>query len=230
MAHPRPRIAPGALSIVLASVLVLGVATPEIVHAQAPAAPATPPSTDPRVGDIAGAASAEQMESYIRTLADFGTRNTFSDTLSTTRGIGAARRWIHDEYQRISAACGGCLEVSYQRTLLTAEGNPRITEDVEIVNVIAILRGTEHPDRYVIMSGDIDSRASGGFDGETDAPGANDNASGMAGAIEAARILTQYRFPSSIVFAGLSGEEQGLWGGQHMAAMAREEGWRSTPC
>src|SRR5690606_20239420 len=143
----------------------------------------------------------------IRTLAGFGTRNTLSDTVSTTRGIGAARRWIFDELNRVSEACGGCLEVSYHRTMQPAEG--RITRDVEIVNVVAILRGTEHPNRYVLMTGDIDSRASDGSDGETDAPGANDNASGMAGVIEAARILSQYRFPSSIAFVGLSGEEQG---------------------
>ena len=94
-----------------------------------------------------------------------------------------------------------------------------------MVNVLAVQRGTRYPDRFVIMSGDIDSRASNGSDGETDAPGANDNASGMAGAIEAARILSQYEFPTSIIYTGLSGEEQGLWGGQHMASVAVEEGW-----
>lgn len=185
-----------------------------------------PPQVDPRLYEIAEAASAERVEADIRTLANFGTRNTFSDTLSATRGIGAARRWIKAEYDAISVACGGCLEVSYQRTLLRAADHARIPEDVEIVNVIAVLRGTEHPHRYVMMSGDIDSRASDGSDGVSDAPGANDNASGMAGTLEAARILTQYRFPTSIVFAGLSGEEQGLFGGQHLAQLAREEGWQ----
>jgi len=95
----------------------------------------------------------------------------------------------------------------------------------QVVNVIAIQRGTTHPNRYIIMSGDIDSRASNGSDGESDAPGANDNASGMAGAIEAARILSKHKFGSSIVYAGLSGEEQGLWGGQHTAKLAKEKGW-----
>ena len=194
---------------------------PAGITGQTVAAP--PPELDPRLYDIAEAASAVRLETDIRMLADFGTRNTLSDTLSTTRGIGAARRWIKDEFDRISAACGGCLEVFYHRTFMEAEG--RITEDVEIVNVIAVLRGTEHPNRYIIMSGDIDSRASGGSDGVTDAPGANDNASGMAGTIEAARILSQYSFPTSVAFIGLSGEEQGLWGGQHLAATAREEGW-----
>jgi hypothetical protein len=93
------------------------------------------------------------------------------------------------------------------------------------VNVLAIQRGTADPNRYVVMSGDIDSRASDALDGESDAPGANDNASGMAGAIEAARVLSQYEFPGTIIYAGLSGEEQGLFGGQIMAEIAREEGW-----
>ncbi|MEM7396185.1 MAG: M28 family metallopeptidase, partial [Verrucomicrobiota bacterium] len=144
---------------------------------------------------------------------------------SDTRGIGAARRWIKAEYDKISVDCGGCLEVFYQRTLVPAEGNIRRPEDTWVVNVIAIQRGTVHPNRYVIMAGDIDSRASNSIDAVIDAPGANDNASGMAGAIEAARILTKYSFPSSIVYTGLSGEEQGLFGGQHMAKMAKEEGW-----
>jgi len=183
------------------------------------------PQIDPRIYEIAKAPSPERIEADIRKLAGFGTRNTLSDTTSETRGIGAARRWIKSEFDKISAACGGCLEVSYQYAL--AEGNERrrIKEDTWIVNVIAIQRGTVHPNRYVIMSGDIDSRASSSTDATTDAPGANDNASGMAGAIEAARVLTQYEFPSSIVYAGLSGEEQGLYGGRFMAEMAKEEGW-----
>ncbi|HSG46955.1 MAG TPA: M28 family metallopeptidase, partial [Longimicrobiales bacterium] len=188
-----------------------------------------PPSVDPRIYDIVAAASPERVESDIRTLVSFGTRNTLSDTLSDTRGIGAARRWIKAEFDRISADCGGCLEVFYQRSLV--EGNPqgRIQEDTWVVNVVAILRGTTEPSRYVIMTGDIDSRASDGSDGEVDAPGANDNASGMAGALEAARLLTKAGpFSASVVFAGLSGEEQGLWGGAHMAQLAREEGWEIT--
>lgn len=184
-----------------------------------------PPATDHRLYDIVDAASPDRVEADIRQLAGYGTRNTMSDTTSDTRGIGAARRWIKAEYDKISAACGGCLEVFYQRTLVPAEGNSRIPEDTWVVNVIAIQRGTQHPNRYIIMSGDIDSRASSGTDATIDAPGANDNASGMAGAIEAARILTHYTFSNSVVYAGLSGEEQGLYGGQHMAQMAKDEGW-----
>ena len=185
------------------------------------------PATDPRILAIIDATSAERVEADIRTLANFGTRNTLSDTLSDTRGIGAARRWIKAQFDAISADCGGCLEVSYQHMFVEGDPSTRIPVDTWVVNVVAILRGTTEPNRYVIMSGDIDSRASNGSDGEVDAPGANDNASGMAGTIEAARILSKAGpFSSSIVFAGLSGEEQGLYGGQHMAEVARAEGWQ----
>ena len=184
-----------------------------------------PPSVDPRIYDIVAASSPDRVEADIRMLAGFGTRNTFSDTLSDSRGIGAARRWIKSEFDRISASCGGCYEVIYHRSLISAEDSPRIPEDVWVVNVLAIKRGTVNPDTYVIMAGDIDSRASNGSDGETDAPGANDNASGMAGAIEAARILAPYEFGNSVVLMGLSGEEQGLWGGRYTAQVARDEGW-----
>jgi Zn-dependent M28 family amino/carboxypeptidase len=181
------------------------------------------PDRDARIHAIIDAASAARVEADIRTLANFGTRNTMSDTLSDTRGIGASRRWIKAEFDRISEACGGCLEVYYQEGIYRAQ---RIPDGVNVVNVIAVLRGTTDPNRYIIMSGDIDSRASDTWDAETDAPGANDNASGMAGAIEAARILTQQGpFAATLVFAGLSGEEQGLWGGDLMARQAREDGW-----
>lgn len=184
-----------------------------------------PAPVDSRIGEIASSTSPERLEADIRTLAGFGTRNTFSDTLSDTRGIGAARRWIKAEFDKISEACGGCLEVYYQRNLVKAEENPRIPADTWVVNVIAIQRGSQFPNRHAIMSGDIDSRASNTMDGVSDAPGANDNASGMAGTIEAARVLSKYKFPSTIVYAGLSGEEQGLHGGRAMAEMAKVEGW-----
>ncbi|MDX1409721.1 MAG: M28 family peptidase, partial [Saprospiraceae bacterium] len=186
---------------------------------------APPPQSVSVLHDIADAPSAQRIEQDIRKLVSFGTRNTLSDTMSQIRGIGAARRWIKAEFERISADCDGCLEVFYQRTLAPAEGNRRIPEDTWIVNVIAVQRGTRYPDRYIIMSGDIDSRVSDAMDATNDSPGANDNASGMAGTIEAARILSQYRFPTSIVYVGLSGEEQGLFGGQYMAEMAIEQGW-----
>jgi Zn-dependent M28 family amino/carboxypeptidase len=189
-----------------------------------------PPQADPIIYDIVDAASSQRVEADIRTLAGFGTRNTFSDTVSTTRGIGAARRWIKSEFDAISSACGGCLEVRYQSGFReydrrVPEGE-EVPDSVRVVNVIATMRGTVNPNSYVIVSGDIDSRASSGSDGDTDAPGANDNASGMAGAIEAARLLTEHGpFANSVIFVGLSGEEQGLWGGEIMAEQAVAEEW-----
>lgn len=180
---------------------------------------------DPKMYDIIDAVSADRLESDIRTLAGFGTRHTMSDTTSDTRGIGAARRWIKSEFEKISENCGGCLEVREQRTLVEGDPDSRIYEDTWIVNVYAVLKGKTNPNNYVIMSGDIDSRASDIRNYTIDAPGANDNATGMAGAIEAARVLSNYEFENSIIFAGLSGEEQGLYGGRHMAEMAKEEGW-----
>ncbi|HBR52931.1 MAG TPA: peptidase M28, partial [Flavobacteriaceae bacterium] len=181
--------------------------------------------TNPKIYDIIDAVSAERIEQDITTLAGFGTRNTFSDTVSNTRGIGAARRWIKSEFETISKSCNNCLDVFYQKDFVKAEGNRRVPQDTWIVNVAAVQKGTKYPNRYIIMSGDIDSRNSDGSDFTKDAPGANDNASGMAGAIEAARVLSKYKFESSIVYLGLSGEEQGLFGGAGFAAFAKEQGW-----
>ena len=172
---------------------------------------------------IARAPSAERIEHDIRALADFGTRHTLSETASDTRGIGAARRWIENSFEAIADDCGGCLQVFRQSRVFSGEA--RIPEPTEVVNILAVLPGTDDPNRYVIMSGDIDSRASDVLDHTADAPGANDNASGIAGVLEAARVLTRHRFRASIVFAALSGEEQGLFGGRIMAETAREDGW-----
>ena len=180
---------------------------------------------DARLYEIINSVQADRIESDIRTLANFGTRHTMSETESDTRGIGAARRWIKSEFEKISEGCGGCLEVSMQRTLEKGKEKTRITKDTEVVNVLAIKRGSRYPNRYVIMAGDIDSRVSDPLNYTDDSPGANDNASGMAGVIEAARVLTKYDFESTILFVGLSGEEQGLFGGRHLAARAVDEGW-----
>jgi Zn-dependent M28 family amino/carboxypeptidase len=181
--------------------------------------------TDGRLYNISEAISAERIKSDIKTLTEFGTRHTLSDTVSKKRGIGAARRWIKAEFEQISKDCGDCLEVFYQKNLVEKGTNERIVHDVEVVNVVAIKRGTKFPNRYILMSGDIDSRVSDPTDFTSDSPGANDNASGMAGTIEAARILSKYDFEQSVVFVGLSGEEQGLFGGKGLAEYAKAEGW-----
>ena len=181
--------------------------------------------TDQRIYDIMNKVSAERIKKDVTTLVNFGTRHTLSDTVSNTRGIGAARRWIKSEFDRISEKCNDCLEVSYQRDLVKKEESNRIPKDVWVVNVVAIQRGTTYPDRYIIMSGDIDSRVSDANNYTSDSPGANDNASGMAGTIEAARVLSNYKFENSIIYLGLSGEEQGLFGGQGLVKSAKEKGW-----
>ena len=181
--------------------------------------------TDQKIYDIIDNISADRIKKDVKTLTEFGTRNTFSDTISSTRGIGAARRWIKSEFETISKDCNNCINVFYQKDFVTKKGNRRAPHDAWIVNVVAVQKGTKYPNRYIIMSGDIDSRASNGSDFTTDAPGANDNASGMAGTIEAARVLSKYKFENSIIYVGLSGEEQGLFGGAGLAKYAKEKGW-----
>ncbi len=181
--------------------------------------------TDLKIYDIIDAVSEENLRQDVKTLADFGTRHSLSDTLSDTRGIGAARRWIKSEFDKISENCGNCLEVFYQKNFVPKGDGARIVKDVWIVNVVAVQRGTKYPNRFIIMSGDIDSRVSDPTDYTSDSPGANDNASGMAGAIEAARVLSRYKFESSIIYTGLSGEEQGLYGGKGLAEYAKGQGW-----
>jgi len=181
--------------------------------------------SDERIYQIINTISAERIAKDVKKLADFGTRHTLSDTVSKTRGIGAARRWIKSEFDNISKECNTCLDVFYQKDLVKKGANQRIVNDVMVVNVVAIQRGTKYPNRFIIMSGDIDSRVTDPNDFTSDAPGANDNATGMAGTMEAARVLSKYKFENSIIYVGLSGEEQGLFGGKGLAAYAKEKKW-----
>ena len=182
-----------------------------------------PPSEVLDIYNIAIEPSPERIRSDIQTLVNFETRHTLSETKSETRGIGAARRWIFAEFEKISKDCGGCLEVIYVSD--TISGERRIPEPTDVVSVLAIQKGTLDPNRYVMMSGDIDSRVTDPLNGTSDSPGANDNASGMAGVIEAARVLSKRKFAGSIIYAGLSGEEQGLFGGKIVAEHALDQGW-----
>lgn len=223
----RPLLRFAALAVATASTAAAQV--PAALSAPPPAAPQATvtagPPPDARIYAVAAAPQATRIERDIRALAGFGTRNTFSDTVSSTRGIGAARRYLKAQLAEIGRACGDCLEVVEQRTYVPGGTGERIPRGIWIVNVYAIQRGTERPGHYAVMSGDIDSRGTAAVDSLKDAPGANDNASGAAGVLEAARVLTRYRFPNSIVYALLSGEEQGLFGGQHLARRAADEGW-----
>ncbi|WP_394229859.1 M28 family metallopeptidase [Shewanella colwelliana] len=194
------------------------------VIAQTPVTPMKAPSSeDLRLYDIAEAPQPNRLLADIQTLVNFGTRHTLSDPSSTTQGIGAARRWIKAEFERISAQCGQCLEV---REVSANVSGKRIPNATEVVNIIAIQKGVNDPKRVVIMSGDIDSRVTDVMNATSLSPGANDNASGVAGALEAARVLSQYQFEGSIVYAALSGEEQGLYGGAQLAEYAKQQGWQ----
>ena len=205
-----------------AALLVLAISAPAPLAAQAPA----PAASDPRLDSIVSAVSADRLRADVTRLVGFGTRHTLSDTVSATRGIGAARRWVKAEFDRISAACGGCLEVFYVSGMVGPA--PRIPQPTNVVNVVAVQRGTSDTGRYVLLSGDIDSRVTDIMDANDSEPGANDNASGLAATLEAARVLSRYKFTGSIVYAGLSAEEQGLDGGVILAKWIQEHGWRLT--
>jgi hypothetical protein len=174
--------------------------------------------------NIIDSVSELRIEKDIKKLVSFGTRHTLSDTLSNSTGIGAARRWIRKSFKEISSDCDNCLDVFYQKNYFK-KNKRRLVNDVWINNVVAIQRGKTNPNRFIIMSGDIDSRVSDSNDFISLSPGANDNASGMAGVIEAARVLSKYKFENSIIYVGLSGEEQGLYGGAGLAKYAKEQNW-----
>ncbi|MEX0661459.1 MAG: M28 family metallopeptidase [Balneolaceae bacterium] len=212
------------LLILILTTIIVAISTNVFAQTNANSGISSGPVYQPFLKQLADTVSADRLEEDIRILAGFDNRHTMSDTTSDTHGIGAARRWIKEEFEAISEECGGCLEVMYVSGEVGGEN--RIPDPVNIVNVVAVQRGTSDPDRVVMMSGDIDSRASDVMDAETDSPGANDNASGMAGTIEAARVLSQHEFPGTIVYAGLSGEEQGLFGGQILAEYAIDNDWR----
>lgn len=164
-----------------------------------------------------------RLRADVERLVAFGTRHTLSDYNHPTRGIGAANRWAESEFRRIGVACNGCLDIITPEE--TVSGN-RIPTPTRIVNVLAVQWGTERDEEVVIISAHIDSRASDPLDATTDAPGANDNGSGTAAVLEAARVLSRQRFPTTIVYALLSGEEQGLYGGRLLARYAAANGWR----
>jgi hypothetical protein len=183
---------------------------------------APPPSTDAKLRAIVEPVSQTQLRHTIETLVGFGTRHTLSSQTDPHRGIGAALNWAQSEFGRYSAACGNCLTVS--RTSETFSGD-RLPSPTKITDVFAIQRGTERPNDVVIIQGHIDSRVSDPMNAKSDAPGANDDGSGTAAVIEAARVLSKHKFPGTIVYATLMGEEQGLYGGKTLANYAKQQGW-----
>ena len=205
--------------------LILSLAALTHIVTGAAAQRARPAQTAPAsLRSIADDVSEERLKANVERLVSFGTRHTLSSRDHPTRGIGAALRWTEEEFGRYARACGGCLRVV--RTGDTVTRPPRIPNPTLVENVIAIQRGTERPDQVVIITGHIDSRVTDVMNATADAPGANDDGSGTAAVIEAARVLSRHRFPATIVYAALSGEEQGLVGGRILADYARAQGWQ----
>lgn len=165
----------------------------------------------------------DRLKASVEKLVSFGTRHTLSSPDHPTRGIGAARRWFANELNRIGEACG-CIEVANLARTFTG---PRAPNGVEVVDVLGFQAGRDSK-RVVIVQAHIDSRVTDPLNFTSDAPGANDDASGVALVLEAARILSREKFDATIIYAALSGEEQGLWGGQLLAETAKERGWTVT--
>jgi hypothetical protein len=191
-------------------------------------------TADPQIAAALKQISAQRIQANIEKLVSFGTRLTLSAqdpaSIAAGHGIGAAREWIKAEFERYSKDCGGCLEVKTDS--FTEEPTERVPKATEITNVYAVLKGTDasNAKRMVLVTGHYDSRNTDVLDVNGDAPGANDDASGTAVSLECARVLSKLKFPATIVFLTVAGEEQGLNGSKHFAQMVKEkmekdEGW-----
>ena len=191
------------------SLLLIG-----LLGSTAIAAPA--PGPDQKVAAIAAEVSPDRMKATVEKLVSFGTRHTLSSQTDPKRGIGAALDWTEGEFK--------ALKLETVRPCDTITGK-RVPAPTRVCDMVAIQRGTERPNDVVIIQGHIDSRVTDPMNATADAPGANDDGSGTAAVIEAARVLSKHKFPGTIVFAALSGEEQGLYGGKILADYAKAQGW-----
>ena len=180
---------------------------------------------DQQIKTMVEEVSSQNIEAIVRKLVSFETRHSMSDTLSKTTGIGAARNWIKAELERYSTASGGRLKVEFDTFTQAADGR-RIVSPTVMKNVLAILPGTDPlDDRVFIVSGHYDSRASDVNDSKIFAPGANDDASGTAAAMELARVMSKTKFNCTLIFVAMVAEEQGLYGAVNLAKRAKAEGW-----
>ncbi len=196
-----------------------------VALAAAPALAADPAMPDPAIAALLAEISPARLEATVRKLAAFGTRDTLSEVDSDTRGIGAARRWIKATLEDCARASGGRLQVAFDEHAVDAEhGMPRA---LKVVNVVATLPGTqpESRDRIYVLSGHYDTRPSDAFDGKSDAPGADDDGSGVAVAMELACVMSRHRYDATLVFMAVAGEEQGLYGSTGWARAAKAKGW-----
>ena len=187
------------------------------------------PAADPKITAALSEISAEHVRSDVEKLVKFQNRNTLSAqdpaAIAQGRGIGAAREWIKSEFERYSRDCGGCLEV--KTDIFTQPVSERVSSPTVITNVYAVLKGTDPKDakRIVLVTGHYDSRNSSNENVTDAAPGANDDASGTAVSLECARVLSKMKFPGTIIFLAVAGEEQGLYGSKHFAEFAKAQGW-----
>jgi Zn-dependent M28 family amino/carboxypeptidase len=212
----------GFIAQVMKTLILLAAAlgAPAFAQSRRPAPPAPPAAAPLHV--IAGQVSEQRLRATVERLVGFGTRHTLSARDHMARGIGAALNWTQAEFEAISRGCGGCLTIVRPSDTVTGR---RIPTPTLVENVVAIQRGTSDPDRVIVITGHIDSRVSDPMNATSDAPGANDDGSGVAAVIEAARVLSRHRFAATIVYGVLSGEEQGLHGGKILADYARAQGW-----
>jgi hypothetical protein len=179
---------------------------------------------DPEIEQMVREVSPDSLMSYIKTMVSFGTRNTLSSTTDPKRGIGAARNWVLSRFNEIAKGAQGRLTAFIDTTTLQPDGK-RVDAPVLLGNVVATLKGTDPNDnRVFVISGHLDNMRSSVMDRTGDAPGANDDASGVAALMECARIMTKHRFPATVVFVAVSGEEQGLLGSNFMSEKAKKEG------
>ena len=181
---------------------------------------------DPTIQQITRDIQAKNIERVIRKLVSFGTRNTLSAQDDPNRGIGAARDWLYNEFVSLRVASGNRLRVEKQTFLQPVA--PRVPQPTRLTNIVSVLPGDLPPgqERYLLISGHYDSICSDPIDAIHDAPGANDDASGVAAVLECARVMSRYRFHATLIFLVVAGEEQGLLGSTYFAAQAKQNGWR----
>ena len=191
--------------------------------------PIAPAAADPAIARALNSIETVRIQKTVEKLVSFHTRSTLSSMttdLPAGQGINAAAEWIKSEFERVSTECGGCLEV--KTDTFTEQPMDRIPQPTTIANVYAILRGSDpaQAKRMYLVTGHYDSRNSDTLDTHGEAPGANDDASGVAVSLECARVLSKLHFPATLVFVAVAGEEQGLNGSHHLAQRAKSEGWQ----
>ncbi len=225
-----------AIVLGMACVVALSSAPAQTVDFKATGAPIVPAPVDKEIAAAIATASPTRIHQTIETLVNFKTRmttNSMETDLPPGTGVLAAEAWIKGQFEAISKDCGGCLEVKEDSFILPGgvpmiDGSPsRVARDTKLVNVYAILKGSDpaQSKRMYLVTGHYDTRITDTNDDHSFAPGANDDTSGTAVSLECARVLSKLKFPATLIFASVPGEEQGLLGSHHLAVLAKEQGW-----